>query len=87
MEARPWRGDLPAAMDLAHAPAFALGPLTVEPALRKVSAVGRSEVLEPRTMRVLVALALLYIPKFFQEYILHYRQLQPWGWFRDTFLR
>ena len=37
--------------------------------------------------RVLVALALLYIPKFFQEYILHYRQLQPWGWFRDTFLR
>lgn len=37
--------------------------------------------------RVLAALALLYIPKFFQEYILHYRQLQPWGWFRDTFLR
>lgn len=37
--------------------------------------------------RVLVALALLAIPKFFQEYILHYRQLQPWGWFRDTFLR
>lgn len=37
--------------------------------------------------RVIVALALLYIPKFFQEYILHYRQLQPWGWFRDTFLR
>ena len=37
--------------------------------------------------RALVALALLYIPKFFQEYILHYRQLQPWGWFRDTFLR
>ena len=37
--------------------------------------------------RVGVALALLYIPKFFQEYILHYRQLQPWGWFRDTFLR
>jgi len=32
-------------------------------------------------------LALLYIPKFFQESILHYRQLQPWGWFRDTFLR
>jgi len=31
-------------------------------------------------------LALLYIPKFFQESILHYRQLQPWGWFRDTFL-
>jgi hypothetical protein len=37
--------------------------------------------------RVVTALALLYIPKFFQEYILHYRQLQPWGWFRDTFLR
>ncbi|MFN8513241.1 MAG: hypothetical protein U0841_11755 [Chloroflexia bacterium] len=37
--------------------------------------------------RVGTALALLYIPKFFQEYILHYRQLQPWGWFRDTFLR
>lgn len=37
--------------------------------------------------RLLAALGLLYIPKFFQEYILHYRQLQPWGWFRDTFLR
>lgn len=37
--------------------------------------------------RLLTALGLLYIPKFFQEYILHYRQLQPWGWFRDTFLR
>ena len=37
--------------------------------------------------RVLAALALLYIPKFFQEYILHYRQLQPWGWFREMFLR
>jgi hypothetical protein len=37
--------------------------------------------------RVITALAILYIPKFFQEYILHYRQLQPWGWFRETFLR
>ena len=37
--------------------------------------------------RVIAALALLAIPKFFQEYILHYRQLQPWGWLRDTFLR
>ena len=37
--------------------------------------------------RVLAALALLYIPKFFQEYVLHYRQLQPWGWFRGTFLK
>ena len=37
--------------------------------------------------RVLAALALLYIPKFFQEYVLHYRQLQPWGWFRSTFLK
>src|SRR5262245_1466287 len=37
--------------------------------------------------RVLTALAILYIPKFIQEYILHVRQLQPWGWFRDTFLR
>ena len=37
--------------------------------------------------RLLTALGLLYIPKFLQEYILHFRQLQPWGWFRDTFLR
>ena len=37
--------------------------------------------------RVLAALALLYIPKFFQEYVLHYRQLQSWGWFRGTFLK
>ena len=37
--------------------------------------------------RVLAALAFLYIPKFFQEYVLHYRQLQPWGWFRGTFLK
>src|SRR5262245_13263540 len=57
MEARPWKGDLPAAMDLARAVPFTLGPIRVEPALRQVSAAGRIETLEPRTTRVLVALA------------------------------
>ena len=44
------------AHDLAHAPGFALGPLDVDPPSRRVSAGGRSAMLEPRVMRVLVAL-------------------------------
>ena len=42
-------------IDLARAAPFRLGPLTVEPALRQVTAV-TSETLEPRVMQVLVAL-------------------------------
>ena len=53
-------GDFPsprhAAQDLAHAEGFALGPLAVDPPSRRVSGGGRSEMLEPRVMRVLVAL-------------------------------
>ena len=44
-------------IDLAHASAFRVGPITVEPALRQVTAV-RSETLEPRVMQVLVVLAM-----------------------------
>ncbi len=47
----------PDQIDLAHASAFRLGPITVEPALRQVTAV-RSETLEPRVMQVLVVLAM-----------------------------
>jgi DNA-binding winged helix-turn-helix (wHTH) protein len=57
MEARPWKGAVPAAMDLARAARFTLGPVSIEPALRRASAGGRTETLEPRAMRVLVALA------------------------------
>ncbi|UAJ08885.1 winged helix-turn-helix domain-containing tetratricopeptide repeat protein [Glacieibacterium megasporae] len=44
-------------IDLARAPAFRLGPVTVAPALRQITA-ARSETLEPRVMQVLVVLAL-----------------------------
>ena len=44
-----------AAHELSKAAGFALGPLAVDPPSRRVSAVGRSEMLEPRVMRVLVA--------------------------------
>jgi hypothetical protein len=41
----------------------------------------------PQTVRQLgMILLLLYIPKFFQEYLLHYAQAQPWQWFKQTFL-
>jgi DNA-binding winged helix-turn-helix (wHTH) protein/tetratricopeptide (TPR) repeat protein len=43
---------------LAHEPAFTLGRLSVEPALRRISrADGAEEILQPRVMQVLVALA------------------------------
>jgi DNA-binding winged helix-turn-helix (wHTH) protein/tetratricopeptide (TPR) repeat protein len=44
--------------DLSKAPGFRLGPLTVEPPSRYIGAGGRSEMLEPRVMRVLVALGM-----------------------------
>jgi DNA-binding winged helix-turn-helix (wHTH) protein/tetratricopeptide (TPR) repeat protein len=44
-----------AAHDLSKAEGFALGPLAVDPPSRRVSGGGRSEMLEPRVMRVLVA--------------------------------
>lgn len=47
----------PDQIDLARASAFRIGPITVEPALRQVTA-ARSETLEPRVMQVLVVLAM-----------------------------
>ena len=44
-------------INLAHASAFRLGPVAVEPALRQISGVS-SETLEPRVMQVLVVLAM-----------------------------
>ncbi len=37
--------------------------------------------------RIAVTLALLYVPKFGQEWVLHFAQAQPWGWFKATVLR
>jgi DNA-binding winged helix-turn-helix (wHTH) protein/tetratricopeptide (TPR) repeat protein len=45
-----------AAQDLSKADAFALGPLAVDPPARRIGAGTRSAMLEPRVMRVLVAL-------------------------------
>ncbi|MFC4293474.1 winged helix-turn-helix domain-containing protein [Novosphingobium tardum] len=46
---------LPSPVPLAHVPAFTLGPLRVEPALRKLSeASGRSETLEPLVLQLLI---------------------------------
>jgi DNA-binding winged helix-turn-helix (wHTH) protein/TolB-like protein len=56
MEIRPWTAAHSPATDLAKAAAFALGPLTVEPSTRQINGEGRSETVEPRVMRVLVAL-------------------------------
>ena len=44
-------------VDLAQEPDFALGSLQVRPSLREVLVSGEREVLEPRVMQVLVALA------------------------------
>ena len=53
---RPAMSDLDR-IDLAHAADFTLGPLTVRPSTREVDRDGAIEVLEPRVMQVLVALA------------------------------
>ena len=47
----------PDQIDLARVSAFRLGPITVEPALRQITA-AQSETLEPRVMQVLVVLAM-----------------------------
>jgi hypothetical protein len=42
----------------------------------------------PRTVRQSVlASVLLLIPKELQEYVLHYAQLHPWQWLRETFIK
>ena len=48
--------DLAAPVVLGHEPAFRIGALFVEPALRRVSRDGREEFIQPRVMQVLVAL-------------------------------
>jgi DNA-binding winged helix-turn-helix (wHTH) protein/tetratricopeptide (TPR) repeat protein len=47
---------IPRPIDLAHTPPFRLGQAQILPATREVVGVGRSEVLEPLVMQVLVAL-------------------------------
>jgi hypothetical protein len=44
--------------------------------------------LVPRTatQMAIVALALL-VPKLIQEWVLHWEELHPWQWFRETFVR
>ena len=51
------RNPLPDVIDLASEPDFALGRLRVRPSLREVSVNGQVEMLEPRVMQVLVAIA------------------------------
>lgn len=36
--------------------------------------------------QVIIVLALLYIPKFGQEYLLHFTEAKPWTWFKATVL-
>jgi DNA-binding winged helix-turn-helix (wHTH) protein/tetratricopeptide (TPR) repeat protein len=56
MDIRPWTATRPASIDLASAAAFSLGPLLVNPSTRRIDGSGRSKIIEPRVMRVLVAL-------------------------------
>lgn len=56
MEIKRWEHGQPASMQLAKAPAFRLGFLQVDPSIRTVRAGARIKILEPRVMRVLVAL-------------------------------
>ncbi len=42
----------------------------------------------PRTVRQsVIASVILLIPKELQEYVLHYAQLHPWHWLRETFIK
>lgn len=58
MEVRPWPTRRSAAQDLSKAEPFQIGPLMVDPPTRTITANGREETLEPRVMRVFVALTL-----------------------------
>ena len=41
--------------------------------------------LAPTNLKQLgLVLFILYIPKFGQEWLLHYQQAQPWNWFKET---
>jgi hypothetical protein len=42
----------------------------------------------PRTAaRMIIVLLVLLIPKVIQEWALHWEELHPWQWFRETFVR
>jgi DNA-binding winged helix-turn-helix (wHTH) protein/tetratricopeptide (TPR) repeat protein len=56
MEGRPFPSAHREARDLANAAKFTLGPLNVDPSARRIKMGARSEMLEPKVMRVLVAL-------------------------------
>jgi DNA-binding winged helix-turn-helix (wHTH) protein/Tfp pilus assembly protein PilF len=56
MEGRPFPSAHREARDLAKAAKFTLGPLNVDPSTRRIKIGARSEMLEPKVMRVLVAL-------------------------------
>ena len=56
MDVRPWPIRA-ASQDLSKADSFVIGPLTVDPPTRRIGNGVRDEQLEPRVMRVLVALA------------------------------
>jgi hypothetical protein len=44
--------------------------------------------LVPRTVpQLLIVLAVLYVPKAIQEWLLHWEEAHPWEWLRDTLLR
>lgn len=41
--------------------------------------------LVPRSIRqMIIVLVLLYIPKFGQEWLLHFQQATPWNWLKET---
>lgn len=44
--------------------------------------------LEPRSLpELLLVLVVLFIPKMFQEWILHVDELHPWQWLRESVIR
>jgi len=57
MDERFTRAAAIARVDLAHERDFALGPIAIRPSRREMAGEGFREILEPRVMRVLVALA------------------------------
>jgi DNA-binding winged helix-turn-helix (wHTH) protein len=57
MDERFTRAAATARVDLAHERDFALGPIAIRPSRREMAGEGFREILEPRVMRVLVALA------------------------------
>jgi hypothetical protein len=36
---------------------------------------------------MLIVLVVLFIPKAIQEWVLHWEQLHPWQWLRETIIR